>query len=718
MANSTSSAPGLHSTYPPPAMHAGKPTSIHASPAFVVGHTVKPLAKVSVATQTDDVPIETATETNAVPIETATETDAAPSLWQRMITGLDNIHNWITSKQPTAVPLESSAPIESATFNTSMDCTTSAEDMKKTNKEAVKVVEFHQPNWKERCVTTVKATGSFLIAPLKPIAYIWQGLKNFVISPIHVGLLYLFDRPKYDARKIGLEAEAVKAEKECDQAACRTLEQAYQLLARRAVVEDEHKEAIEKYKPSQKMIREFHKKLTDGSLALIKHVVDPETGDEHQIAKAVRTATEQVLEADKAEVAKRLGNDSDPELRRQLEEYNQALLAHENAMEEHAKAVKKAEKNGECLPWEPILTAKPPVFKCTDKNVIAAYNSGSKKHLDNLQAREELLHNKIRAMRAELHQKDGDDSTDHNLFIFGDTHKTQVETKLASLQKELERITAYQAVKDEEDASCTAVIDGLNKAIDVTGKNLYIYEMECELQAIAEEFDTIRQNLSVYLDQQEEDISDREKRDRLNTRDWKLPVMKDKNGNTLEVFNTDSYGNIVVDKAQLKQATHGERTFEQLRASEYNGKEMPNPVAYKDQRGLNWSSEKRPYPCYAAARDIDGNILKGHVVDWWPARGQLKNHWVVKPDLVNGKDGYDKNDLAVKKSGSFFKTFEEDIPLINFSWRKEGNSPVLKPIVIGQTKESPDGLSNRDGYAADTEDDDRRSSVMSETTWL
>ncbi len=565
------------------------------------------------------------------------------------------------------------------------DANTPAADTKKTEKT---VVEFHKPNWKERFVATLKTIGSYIAAPFKFAAkvidfLVWKPLKNFVITPIYVGFLYLFQPAKFEARKMGLEAEANKAAHERKQAndhaldkECIDLARAQydktttdlmytRLAAKYGVKAKDVEKRVELHKPHTDANEEFNTKLADGSLALLKQVgVDPETGEKQYRTHTVLKATDQVLDADKADVAKRLGNDSNPEFRKQLDEYNKAVEAHAKAMAEHAKAVNKAEKKGVSAPAAPVLTAKPPVFKCTDERLIQAFRNESSVYLSNVKAKRADLINELIRMRAELKEAHPNaDPMDLEFVILNADHKAQVEDRLKTRQKSRQEQQVNLAKwKTEgnnhpETQLIRADIDELNREINIIKRNLAIYSKECELWAVHEEINALEVTVPVYQKKRAEDIADRQNRDRLNTKDWKAPVAKDEKGNILDIYTRNADGKITgIDKAKSSQMTHFERPWDQKTIPTYNGRKMPNPVPYKDQKGERWSKtnpEQRPYDSYVAVKGEDSKILKdskGNVVDWEAAAGQLNNHWVVKPSYVNGKhEGYDKFKLAVKK---------------------------------------------------------------------
>ncbi len=616
-------------------------------------------------------------------VNAETQTDKAPTLGQRIAAPFKSAYNYVVGNKPaqttTGGQATQTVPAQTTTGGqttqttqtapaATTDASTPAADTKKTEKT---VIEFHKPNWKERFVAAVKVVGSYIAAPFKFAAkvidfLVWKPLKNYVITPIYVGFLYIFQPAKYDARKMGLEAEADKAAHERKQANDRALEKDcidlararmddvstqlnYSRLATKYGVDAEDvKKRVVAHKAHQDVNKEFKTMLAKGELELLKKDahVDRETGEKIHTTHIVRFDNGQILDADKADVAKRLGND--PALKQEMEEYNKAVADHEKALAEHPKAVKKAEKEGKPVPPKPELTAKPPVFKCTDEKLIQAYRNGSSEYFANVKAKEAALSNELTNMKAELKKAYPNAyAADLEFVIRHDAHKAQVEDTLNARQKARQEQQAYLAKWEAEGDNHTATppiradIDELNRQIDILERNLAIYSKDCELQAVHGEIKDLQKSIPVYQKQMNEDVTDRQNRDRLNTKDWKAPVAKDEKGNVT---------------SDPKKITHLERTFKQMTTPEHNGRKMPNPVPYKDQKGESWSKtnpEQRPYDSYMAVKGEDGKILKdreGNVVDWEAAAGQLKNHWVVKHSYVNGKHaGYDKYTLAVKK---------------------------------------------------------------------
>ena len=649
-------------TAPTQTMTNGQPAQAAPAQTTTTGQTTQaaPAQTTTTGQTTQVAPVQTAPVQTA-PVQTApVQTAPAQTAPVQTAPAQTAPAQTTTTGQTTQTAPVQTAPAQTTTTGqttqtapaTTNGTSTPATETKKT------VVEFHKPNWKERFVAAAKVVGSYIAAPFKFAAkaidfLVWTPLKNYVITPIYVGFLYVFNRAKYDARKLGLEAEANKAAHELKQANDRALEKECidlaraqydktttdlmytRLAAKYGVKAKDVEKRVELHKPHTDANEEFNTKLADGSLALLKQVgVDPKTGEKQYRTQTVLKATDQVLDADKADVAKRLGN------------YNIALEAHKKKLKEWGEAAEQAKKDGKPVPAMPELTA-PSVFKCTDKSVIEAYNNTSPKHLENVKAKAAALDNELNKMRAEFKEAHPD-GHDHDYVIENDDHKAQVEGTLKehqqALQEQQAKLAKYQAEGDNH-PMVPPINEGITeqkRRINILERNLAIYPKERELFAVRKEISDLEVAVPVYRKQMAEDVIDRQNRDRLNTKGWNAPVTKDENGNATK---------------DPKQVTHQERTFEEMITPEYNGRKMPNPVPYKDQKGESWSKtnpEQRPYGSYMAVKGEDGKILKdreGNVVDWEAAAGQLKNHWVVKHSYVNGKHaGYDKYTLAVKKT--------------------------------------------------------------------
>ncbi|WP_257267080.1 hypothetical protein [Endozoicomonas sp. ONNA2] len=641
-----------------------------------------------------------------------------------------------TSENPTEKPVDDLAARK-------------PEKTAETNEQPITVV--HKPSLSERTIEKLKVVGSYLVAPLKLISgslkFVTKPLQDHVITPAYEELLLVFQPAKYHAIKLAQKEAAKQAEHDKKQAKQHRFETECQLgaksrfnqlnedaysvqLARQHKVTDmEVAEKIARHKPRAEANFLFKQELNKKTLELKQKEElhqDSQTGEEYYITRTrklkiadetnratvtikAKTPDNKVvakqLDADNAQVARRLGND--PTMAQAMTDYYKDLEAHKKKMEvfnkenaQYQRAREKAAKKKQALdkqaPVNPGEPPKPPVFKCTDENVIAAFKLDSKQYRTNLQTVVQTLENDVEEKKAKLTEAYHDHFAAKD-FINEKTdpenYKKYLQERLESDKSQLEKM--QEALNDAEKTDSRQVeeatwhINILQENITVYQNHLEIYDKECQKMMVEEELGHLEQictyvqksrddrpclqksrdddvnewKKGVYVD--DPDSSDHQKRisgprDRLEIERLKEWVYKDAKGNVLDIYMKDAHGlkiginkeiyakvNDVIIPAPDKKLTPA-----------YDGK--TSAPDHQHQQGMKWSkinSGKRQgyYQSYLAERDDDGDLVlaQDDTVVWQVVPGQLDNHWMVKPSNVNGRHaGYNKYKAVVKGRAS------------------------------------------------------------------
>ncbi|WP_419833582.1 hypothetical protein [Endozoicomonas atrinae] len=551
----------------------------------------------------------------------------------------------------------------------------------KSEKKEEPITVVHKRSLGERIIVKLKVVGSYLIAPLKLIVtvvkFVVKPLQDYVITPLYEGFLYIFQPAKYEARKLEQKAAAEKAEldqkranrqafeKACLEVAMKRLTdvhkqlQCSRLATHFGVTEREALDEVMKQEARAEANHLFKTQLETGNLELNALRVNPETGkpelnllrEDQETGKkyyATRTFTpatektraavvvteknsegkdvERLLDADSAEVAKKLGNDPAMasalnKYNKELEEYEQKLAAYKEEDAKHQKAKEKAEKKGKTFdkeaPVHPGEPPKRPVLKCTDENVLEAIKLESKQYREELQAKVQALTGDIERLKVGFVQAYPRANTTEyiRMALEPQEHKASMEamvktseTRLEEQRKILEQAKKHGNTTFEQIASIE--IEHLEKDIDFNQRHLAIYAKECEGMSVQAELTELNEtnltpeknraqdiddwkNGALVLDPEHPDHEKRVSgtRDRLEIERLKGWVYKDAKGKELDIFTRDANGRVTgVDKDKYAQAndivipTPDKR---QTPAPAYKGVDMPGPD-YRDQKGMEW----------------------------------------------------------------------------------------------------------------------------------
>ncbi|USE37424.1 hypothetical protein [Endozoicomonas sp. SCSIO W0465] len=624
-------------------------------------------------------------------------------------------------------------------------------------KKEESIVVLHKRSLSERAVETLKVVGSYLALPLKLIVNIVKlvakPLQNYVITPAYEGFLYVFQPARYDARKLEQKAIAEKAQLDHSEAKRQAFEKACLDVAMKGftdihtqllctdlakqfdVTEQEAYDEIMSQKARAAANRLFNQQLKTGHLELNKESVrrvNQQTNEEYQVipTRALTLAdeknraavvvtektpdgqvTEKLLDADNAEVARRLGND--PAYATALNDYNKDLEAYQQKLaaynQEHAKyqkAKEKADKKDKAFdkqaPVHPGMPPKRPALKCTDQHVIDAYKLQSGQHRYNLHSAAQTLVNDLDVMKADFHAA-YPGNWDTTRYIGGardpEAYKAEVEALVnaleASLAEQRRDLTLAEEIGDRFTIQASRDrARRLEMDIDINRRHLAIYAKECTLMSIHKELEYLNRMCPALQEHRAQDIDDWKNgalvldsadphygyrasgtRDRLDIDRLKNWVYKDAKGDVLDIFARDSSGRVV----GVSSTTYAKvndiviPTPDKKITPEYNGKTSDSD--YQHQQGMKWSKaspSELEYRSYVAQRDEYGKVLKdldGNV-KWQEAPGQLSNHWVVKCSNINGRhEGYDKFRTIVKNQ-----------------------EPVSKPVVSVRIPEAPVGM--------------------------
>ncbi|WP_066016892.1 hypothetical protein [Endozoicomonas atrinae] len=547
----------------------------------------------------------------------------------------------------------------------------------KSEKKEEPITVVHKRSLGERIIVKLKVVGSYLIAPLKLIVtvvkFAVKPLQDYVITPLYEGFLYIFQPAKYEARKLEQKAAAEKAEldqkrvnrqafeKAClDVAMKRLIDLDKQvhckaLATHFGVTQREVLDEVMKQEARAEANHLFKTQLETGNLELNALRVNPETGkpelnllrEDQETGKkyyATRTftpATEktraavlvvtgkdskgndvgELLDADSAEVAKKLGND--PAMASALNKYNKELEEYEQKLsaykEEDAK-YKKAKEKGKTPEKEPVHPGEPPkrpVLKCTDDNVLEAIKLESKQYHEELQAKVQALAGDIESLKAAFAEAYPRANTTQyiRMAIEPQEHKANMEALVKTSETRLEeQRQALKQAEEREDKRLAALISAetqrLEKDIDFNQRHLAIYAKECELASVQAELKELNEtnltpeknraqdiddwkNGALVLDPEHPDHEKRVSgtRDRLEIERLKGWVYKDAKGKELDIFTRDANGRVTgVDKdkyAQVNDIVIPTPDKRQNPAPAYKGVNMPGPD-YRDQKGMEW----------------------------------------------------------------------------------------------------------------------------------
>ena len=600
---------------------------------------------------------------------------------------------------PAEKPAESATaekPAESATAEKPADDKAAEKSEKK--EEPITVV--HKRSLGERIIVKLKVVGSYLIAPLKLIVtvvkFVVKPLQDYVITPLYEGFLYIFQPAKYEARKLEQKAAAEKAEldqkranrqafeKACLEVAMKRLTdvhkqlQCSRLATHFGVTEREALDEIMKQEARAEANHLFQKKLdTDSTDKLELNAlrvnpetgklepnllrVDQETGKKYYATRTFTPATEKtraavvvteknsegkdverLLDADSAEVAKKLGNDPAMasalnKYNKDMEEYEQKLAAYQ---EEDAK-YKKAKEKGKTPEKEPVHPGEPPkrpVLKCTDEKVLEAIKLESKQYHEELQAKVQALAGDIERLKTAFAEAYPHGTTTvyirraENPEDFKARVEAMVKTSETRLEEQREALKQAEEKGDKALAALTsAETKRLEKDIDFNQRHLAIYAKECELMSVQAELEELNETNLTPEKNRAQDIDDwkngalvidpkhpdHEKRvsgtrDRLEIdrlKDW---VYKDAKGNLLDIFTRDANGRVTgVDKdkyAQVNDIVIPTPDKRQNPAPAYKGVDMPGPD-YRDQQGMDYSQRELLIRRKSVLVDEKGNKL-------------------------------------------------------------------------------------------------------------
>ena len=548
----------------------------------------------------------------------------------------------------------------------------------------------------------------------------------FAIKPFYEFVLSKIQPAKYEAIKKEEKAAAEKAELDQKRANRQALKKLCLDVARKRLADDD-KQAyvkvlaahfgvaqldvlgmIKAHEPRiEKITRELNKQMETGKLELNALRVNPETGkpelnllrvDEETGKEIYDTrfltpATEETrgvvivaekndkgevverrLDADSAEVAKKLGNDqamaSDlNDYNAALEEYEQKLAAYKEEDAKYQKAKEKAEKKGKTFEKEaPVHPGKAPTrpeHKLTDKKVLEMVKQESSEYREELQVKVQTLPTVIERLKAEFAAAYPNYTTTNYILDAENPQERQAEVEAfveASKTEFNEAEKALENAKEREDRTAEndiiAELKGLKVDIDFNQRHLTIFAKECERLLAQAELEGL------------------ETPDNLEIEPWKDLVYKDAKGNVLNIYTRDDSGRIIgagVDKDQYAKVKDKFAAF-RLQPL-YNGS-YTDGEDYDDQPGMEWSQRKQPIRKHVTFKDDEGKTVTNSDGTVYVEEVTDRTHWAVRDSNIVG---------LYKKPAVFGNQTPEPRGIPEVSVVSVPEAPIVVPEVTART---------------------------------